>query len=343
MYKLIIIDKKPLGHAMNSGYSMIINHLPGKKIIINNSSRILFSSRLYRYINKKFFERRDVRAYTLASFLKEIKCLFICILNPFAKVFYLYGDTDLGFLPSFIHSKKIIVTYHHVPINLDYLLKKYASFRKPKTIFVVGISQLRVLYKNNIIYGSYMPHGVNVRFWAPISNYTPTFTAISVGSYLRDFVLLRRIADAIFNILPEFKLEIIGASNAITEFKGVCYVRFIDRLSDEQLRDKYNASCFNLLALEDASANNALLESISSGCPVVSTFNESSVEYLGHDYQFLFDPDSEFDKGVKLCLELLTNPVLNSSVRIFCHNRAKCFDWNIVASKVGSEIFKKTI
>ena len=109
-----------------------------------------------------------------------------------------------------------------------------------------------------------------------------------VGDTYRDYELLNQIIFVFRERYPQIKLNLVGMKydklgEARHSLNVVCHGRLSKSEYEEVIRD----SLFMLLPLTFATANNALLEGISFGIPVICNSVQGVLEYLpGHEYVF---------------------------------------------------------
>ncbi len=122
-------------------------------------------------------------------------------------------------------------------------------------------------------------HGVDVEFFCPSEN-TATISSeprcLVVGHWLRDFSTLAEVVDLLSERVPAIGFDIViplvaRSLDVMMRLARHDTVRFVEGLTDEELRDFYRRSTLLLLPMLDATANNAILEAQACGVPIVST------------------------------------------------------------------------
>jgi glycosyltransferase involved in cell wall biosynthesis len=110
-------------------------------------------------------------------------------------------------------------------------------------------------------------HGVDTEFFRPPASRpdASSFRSVTVGHWLREWNVLRRIAGA----LPEMRFDVVTSFD--TGLGGLPNVHIHRNIDDDTLAELYRGVDVLLLPLSDATANNALLEGMASGLPVVAT------------------------------------------------------------------------
>jgi glycosyltransferase involved in cell wall biosynthesis len=106
-----------------------------------------------------------------------------------------------------------------------------------------------------------------------------------VGQWLRDFETLADAMALVWSGRPDVLLDCVVPrsarhSDALRRLAMDHRVTWHAELSDEQLRDLYQAADLLFLPVSDAVANNAVLEALASGLPVVATDVGSMAEYV---------------------------------------------------------------
>lgn len=163
-----------------------------------------------------------------------------------------------------------------------------------------------------------IPHGVDVHFFQPATNSPPTPLVLSLGNWLRDYDLWAQVASRVAERNPNVTFAVVVAAKAAEaihrKFGGPLAqrVRFLNGLSDEQLRDLYQQATAVFLPLKAAGANNALVESLASGLPLLVTDLPATREYAG-DCAVYFTPANADECCFKL-EQLLENSQLRATL-----------------------------
>src|SRR5262249_30614904 len=120
---------------------------------------------------------------------------------------------------------------------------------------------------------------------------THPFRVLFVGSYRRNFTLLRKVCVSLQSF-SDIKIDIIAPSNLVPGFGDIRNVTVISGVGDDELRGLYRRSSCLLMTAEGATANNAVLEAMACGVPIVSERIGGIPEYTGEESSILCPPGS---------------------------------------------------
>ena len=154
-----------------------------------------------------------------------------------------------------------------------------------------------------------------------------------VGDTYRDYGLLGRIITTFRDKYPKIVFDLVGMKyeklNGIQDSSNVvCH----GRLDKESYNNLINNALFMMLPLEFATANNALLEALSLGVPVICSKVHGVREYLPQgDYVF----DSIEDLGMKLERRFtLTGSERNAEAEMLASYVRENYSWGVIRNQV---------
>lgn len=182
-------------------------------------------------------------------------------------------------------------------------------------------------------------HGIDTDFFCPDPDPAPKsddaktpekpFRLLAVGHWLRDY-------DLAFDTL-----DILTAAGLDIEYRVVChslnrpslpsYVTLLSGLSDGDLLQEYRDADLVFMPLQSATANNALLESMACGTPVVSTAVGGVPEYVPPQAGYLCPPDP--DACASVIRTLLKDQTLRTTMGTQARTNAETFDWRHIGQK----------
>jgi len=109
-------------------------------------------------------------------------------------------------------------------------------------------------------------------------------------------------------------------------------VEVVSGLSDDELRISYREASCLLMTLEVATANNALLEAMACGLPIVSENVGGVSEYTGLRCAMLCEPGLA-EALKRSILKLYRNPDMITRMGLLARERAEELNWPRVAQR----------
>lgn len=219
--------------------------------------------------------------YKLSDLSAEAEAYASCLAGDVDIVHFLDGEHSGQFLPRLIHEARppnlrTVATFHQPPevacelVNGD-LLRWFDS------IVLVSPSQLD-FFKHCVPQDKLrvVLHGVNANFFRPPASQTRSgpVRCITSGQWLRDWETFRKVARAMSDV------TFVAVTSSTTKFDGLPNVEAYSDVSDATLAELYRSADILFLPLIGSTANNALLEGIASGLPVVATDLDAVRAYL---------------------------------------------------------------
>jgi glycosyltransferase involved in cell wall biosynthesis len=176
-------------------------------------------------------------------------------------------------------------------------------------------------------------HGIDCEFFNPSrTDRQGRFTATFVGNYRRNFGLLAQIC-GLLEPYDDIVIRIIAPRSRAAIFAGRKNVKSKSGLSDVELRDAYRESSCLLLTLEAATANNAILEAMACGLPIVAEDIGGVKEYTGPSSAILCQPGSA-EEIVGAILKLYNNSDMRRRMGAAARSRAEELSWPIVGQRM---------
>jgi len=229
-----------------------------------------------RWIDQKFTDLTPRSLYTIGIFLIEAAAALHMLTHRKSLYHVLYGDTDywlLGFVRRMSRSNKLVATFHEPDYGLDWLQIDKIT---PHLDAAILVSESQREYFEKLMLPERIfvaPHGIDSSFFKPAEKFSNEPVGITVGTHHRDPGSLSRALDRIYKEFPNFRLKAVGArlegggNPALKDER----VEYYDGISDEELRDMYQSAGVGIFSLNQATANNAILEAMACGIPVVAT------------------------------------------------------------------------
>jgi glycosyltransferase involved in cell wall biosynthesis len=282
------------------------------------------------------------KGYSLGIFLTELSALLHVVAHRGALYHVLFGDTDVWLLGRLrrLTGTRVIATFHEADPGLDWLgIDRVA--RTLDAVVLVSESQRpyfeRLLPHDKIFV---VPHGMDTEFFRPADVLTREPICITVGGHTRDFETLARAIDLIRERRPDARFIAVGTKHG---HDGRPFehpdVEFHHGISDEALRTLYQSARVAVFSFRQTTANNATLEAMSCGVPVVCTDVGGAREYLGPDAGLLCPPHDA--QGLAdAVLRVFSNHDLARGMGAAGRQQASRFDFRLV-SALQAEVYRK--
>jgi glycosyltransferase involved in cell wall biosynthesis len=341
MYKILAIRERFAHIANVSGYDSLYSHLPVdvetesifcnfKKIYPRGVGRLMQSASTFAG-GSGFYNAQSVEA--------EAGMFFKVVRKRFNLIHYTHGEPYFGFGSVFKKlSKTPMVITNHQPATWwahhRHLIKKYAVADK-----VISLTEHDRDNFNQLAPGKAVciPHGVNTDFFRPsvTESKNEQFTALFTGRYLRDMETLAAVIKKLssqpirFNIVYTAKSEVHDAY--LKEIMALPNVHWYSNIEIDHLLELYQQADCLLLPLLDCTANNAVLEAMASGLPIVSTNLPAIHTYVDPSMSLLGNKGNA-DELCEAILTLFKNEQLRKTMAAAARDKALTkFDWGKIA------------
>lgn len=321
----------------HSGFNRFLTYLdPSKyrvktRCVSDSDADFPIPNKMFRNAVKLFVHQGKMKWYKLSDLTAEAGLLLRCLRsNPPHMIHYLDGEHSARFLPTLFQAfpgkrPGIVATFHQPPDIIDDLIDPKIIGRMD-VIHVVSPDQAayfsRFVDENRV---KMILHGIDTDFFQPKKHRhsAEKFSCLTVGHYLRDFNLLRRICQRL-SYRPDIKFKVVGS-----RFKGLDElpnVRVYQGIDDDALRKLYRESSLLLLPMRYATANNALLEGIACGLPVVANHLPGLEAYVP-GREALLVKKRGVDGFVTAILKVAEDPKCRRLMAAAARQRALELDW----------------
>jgi glycosyltransferase involved in cell wall biosynthesis len=180
-------------------------------------------------------------------------------------------------------------------------------------------------------------HGVDANFFHPAPSPVNEPVLITVGAYMRDADTLGKAMPLIWNEEPRARLVAVGTAREGYWQRPPPLVderlTLLDRINDLELLRAYQSASIAVLSVDEAVANNALLEYLACGLPIVASDVGAVHEYLG-DAAGLLVPPSDPEALAASALRLLRDQALRRRMGAAARSRGLGFDNRTVAERL---------
>ena len=226
---------------------------------------------------------------------------------------------------------KVVASYHQPPEVLARIIPDRVV-RSLDRIIVVSPEQAS--YFETLVGPErvrFIPHGIDTDFFRPSTSprRPGPIRCLTVGFWLRDFKAISEVALRLSEN-PDIVFDIVAPeTDGLPDRSNITIHRSI---SDDQLRTLYREADILFLPLLGATANNALLEGMASGLPVVSTRLPAVQVYLGGAEAVLIDGNEPAAYVDAIC-RLASDQAARERMARCSRERAEQLDWRRIASQ----------
>jgi len=261
-------------------------------------------------LNRAFSIVAQHPMYSVGAAFNELITLQHMVRHSKGLYHVIYGDTDIRLLQ---HARRLtrnrLIASFHLP---DSLLRENPAIRKvAKNLDAVVL----VCEAQRSYFEELMPpervfvvlHGADTDYFTPPSQPTSDPICITVGAHRRDFETLRTAIRLVWESRPDMRFVAVGTqSDKNFRFTGLDdpRVTYLDRITDAELLHAYHGAALAVFSFEAATANNAVLEAMSSGLPIVATAVGGMPEYIPRDCGLL-SPKGDAEALAASTLDLL--------------------------------------
>lgn len=301
---LVFVGDRCNDHSQNSGYDQVCSLFPDAGWL---SGRALEAGRLEWYRDSKQF------ATTATQVLHVI-----------------YADCSGKALPELLRKRypaaRIVSSVHRPVHRLKEDGVACAALKASDAIVAMAEVQARELADLELDAAiSFIPHGVWTKVFRPASSLTAERRqeVLLVGSFLRDWEGAKYVGALLAQ--AGVRSVAIGAGARDNLAGNDAHIDVLPRVSECELVEMYHRFAAVFLPFMDATASNALLESMSAGCPVICPRMPSLMNYLGDDSD-AFEP-GRYEVAAARILHHVRNPAGREARAQSLMARAEAFDW----------------
>ncbi len=279
---------------------------------------------------------RGVPWYTLEALGCELAAARLLRTGQGAICHFLYGEGAYHYLGRWrARSKRprglLVSSFHQPPGMFEHHIGRSTRLDMFDAVIVQASNQVDQIARRVPDGRLFLvPHGVDTNFFvpSPVGRRTPTL--LCVGSWLRDFTTLREVTLRAQYERPTLRFRVVANPGAARELVGLRNVELVRGLSDRELLASYQSAAALLLPLRDATANNALLEAMACGLPVIATRVGGVPEYVdGRGAELVAAGDAA---GLwRAAVSVLDDPVRAAAMGAQNRARVMALDWQRIA------------
>ncbi len=294
---------------------------------------------LWNYPSNNRIIKIMVRLYTRIAGFKTtwpvLRCIFFAILRQNQVFHFIYAENTYKWLHYFKgKSNKIVCTFHQ---PIDFFEKRtnwLTNLKKIDQIILMSdenIDRFKTITGRDNVH--FIPHGINTTFYSP-GLHKKERHILMVGNWLREFEFANSIFKRLLRQQQDLKITVVTNKSNFDYFTPNDRLILLSDIDDEYLRDLYRTAHCLFLPLKYFTANNAILEAISCGCPVVISSNNLNTSYFKEDQvtYLRLNPEEAFDYLNCLIDEAFDFQKARIGREFVCSH----FSWPVIANRTNS-------
>jgi glycosyltransferase involved in cell wall biosynthesis len=338
--RVLCVAKRWEHHTASGGYDQLARAV-GAEVIRRPFRRRNILNRIKGRVWRQFSHPIPyLLDYHYEDWLVERRVLRSSRLRPPSVVHVLYGDEQLDLL---LRQRRrlscpLVATFHLPP----YLVRE--RFEKTQKHLISGIDLAVVVARNQLQdfanwLGSdrvmYIPHGIDTDRFCPSDGHQrrECVRFITVGHHMRDWKALDEIIEQCRALELPARFDIVTREHFLSTSAHSPNVHFHSGIAEDRLIQLYREADALLIPVCDATANNAALEGLACGIPVISTRVGGMPDYVDDTCGWLFEK-GEVARIVNLIGKICNEPESASSRRAAARSKALVFNWKRVAAKM---------
>ena len=326
-------------HSPHSGYSRLAEYalaqLGGEVIPVSKPlpKSIIRERLLWRIAN-------GTPGYDRAAMAAELKVAWRMLREPGYIYHFLYGETTYHYsgLVNNIRQNHLIATFHLPISGIQKAVQIDWHIRQLSAVICVGRTQKEFfadfLDPEKIFF---VPLGVDTEYYTPPSAFDsrkPELCLI-VGDNYRDFPTLRGVIELVAYNYPQIQFVAVTSPRGFEYIGSHPNLTFRSGILESELLNLYRSATLMIMPLHDATANNAILESMACGLPLVVSDVGAIRDYVNPECTVLVSP---FDaRGMaESVFNLLDDPLERHRMSILSRQQALKFSWPKVIKQLQS-------
>ena len=323
-------------HSPHSGYSRTSEY--GEKLL--GSETILVQKAPPRWLlrNRIYWRLASgTPGYTREAVTAELTVARHLLTHRDYVYHFLYGEKTYHYAGKLngLRGNRMVATFHHIPPSLKRAVQIDWHLRQLSALVCVGTNQVE--YFSSFLDPAklhFVPLGIDVEFYQPpeSADRDPDL-CIVVGENHRDFLTLRGVIELVAYLRPRTRFVCVTPPKGIPMLGTHPNMEVRTGISEAELLHLYHTASLMVMPLRDATANNAVLESMACGLPVVISDIGAVRDYVSPESGALIPPFDARQMAEKV-IELLDDPDQRAELGQKARQRAEKFAWPIVIERL---------
>ena len=316
-------------HSRHSGYEQLCRHLDADELPPGPFHKFLH--RFPKNFGHAFPDIWEPWRIPYHS-ARELDVFMRSIWNGRRIYHFLYGENTVRILP-YIKRRccRIVCTFHQPEEMLEGAEQFHRTVSKLDGIVVLAGHQIpfyaRYAEREKIFF---VPYGVDTGNFSPGTEDGNPRRCLFVGNWLRCFETMVGIARRLRDARPHVGIDVVTLEKNFRYFENMPNVRCMAGISEDALVRLYRRSALLVMPLLAATANNALLEAMACGLPIVTNDTGGVRDYVDDSCSSIL-PERDAPAFTEEILRLLDDADKRASMAIAARKRALEYDWGKIA------------
>ncbi len=303
----------------------------------------------FRAANKLWVSRTATHSYLMdyqfGDLLAELSVLNAALIRPPSLVHVLYGDEQLDLLLRWRRLLRcpLIVSFHLPHWRAKPRIERFQTNLGRGIDAAIVLSACEVepmeawVGEGKVVY---VPHGIDTDRFCPkpvtVENGAADggmLRVIFVGEHMRDWTTLHKVLDGASARALPIQFDVVTRPQNFAFLTACANTTFHSDLSEDELLSLYRRADVAFIPVLDATANNAALEAMACGIPILSTLVGGMPDYVASDCGWLLAPNAA-GEALDLLQRLCLDKPLARSFGANARRQSLNFSWGAIGSRV---------
>ena len=251
-------------------------------------------------------------------------------------VHFLYGENSYRYAAVVPRGRgsRLVATLHLPPGVFHEYVQCSQHLERLDAVVLVARNQLEIIDRLKFKPTAHViPHGVDLECFRPPDAAMRQKRCLFVGQWLRDFECLAAVVEAVHRAAPRVRFTLVLPRELMPDWIGRPGVDARSGLDDAALLRAYQESALLVMPLRDCTANNAVLEAMACGLPIVASEVGGIRDYVDGNCARLV-PAGKPEAMAEVVLDLMQDPATLRAMGQAGRTRAEGFGWPRVARQM---------
>jgi glycosyltransferase involved in cell wall biosynthesis len=274
---------------------------------------------------------RGTPGYNRSAMAAELRVVLSILKNKGDIYHFLYGETTYhyaGYMNNF-NKNRMLATFHQPPSGIRQAVQINWHIKKLSAVVCVGSNQQEFFtdfFERERIF--LIPLGVDTEFYTPPvspESRDPNL-CLCVGENYRDYPTLRGVIELVSYLRPKTRFVMVISPGSYGLIGSHPNLVLRSGVPESELLELYRSASLMVMPLHDATANNAILESMACGLPLVVSDVGAIRDYVNPEAAELIYPHGA-RRMAETIVELLEEPGQRQKMSEVARRQALKFAW----------------